>query len=248
MTKKLKNKEYNSKEEFLNDLELIHSNCFTYNNDETSAIRKNSSLLREKWLLLMQRVPDISVTSTSAMRGIPKEESGSYDLDEQYTIPSDGIISSSSISLSNYLGSVPPTPPPTQSLKSSRSQILHTPPSSGTRILEKFNHRDEFLMVQAYHLMRRPNYPPELDFLFLFNSLPDKHTAHQPHQGVIRKTFFRSSQKGREYLESIDTLFSIKGEARRRDFSVDYINLEKIVILELFQQGFTGIQVLIISQ
>jgi transcriptional activator SPT7 len=98
MSKKLKNKEYNSKEEFLNDLELIHSNCFTYNTDETSAIRKSSSLLREKWLLLMHRVPDIYITSTSAMRGISKDETASFEIDEQFTIPSDGILSSSSIS------------------------------------------------------------------------------------------------------------------------------------------------------
>ena len=170
-------------------------------------------------------------------------------MDEQFTFPSDGVVSTSSIfSASNYLGSIPPTPPPTQSLKSSTNQILHTPPSGSTRILEKFNRRDEFLMVQAYHLMRRPNYPPELDFLFLFNSLPDKHTIHQPHSGVIRKSFFRSSPKVSEYLESITILTGIKGESRRKDFSIDYINIEKIVALELFQQGVTGNFIFLIIQ
>jgi hypothetical protein len=96
-------------------------------------------------------------------------------------------------------------------------------------------------MVQAYHLMRRPNYSPELDFLFLFNSLPDKHICHQSQSCLIRKTFFKSSPKIHEYVESIDTLYTIKGDPRRKDFTVDYTNLEKIIALELFQQGFTGI-------
>lgn len=61
MGKKLKNQEYNSKQQFIDDLNLIYSNCFTYNTAEDSIYRQHIQMLRDKWTYLLKSVPDIVV-------------------------------------------------------------------------------------------------------------------------------------------------------------------------------------------
>jgi len=45
MLKKVKQKQYKSKREFKDDLDLIWSNCFTYNATEASGMYQNNSQL-----------------------------------------------------------------------------------------------------------------------------------------------------------------------------------------------------------
>lgn len=59
--KKLKNQEYNNKQQFIDDLNLIFSNCFTYNTAEDSIYRQHIQMLRDKWTYLLKSVPEIVV-------------------------------------------------------------------------------------------------------------------------------------------------------------------------------------------
>jgi hypothetical protein len=58
MTKKLKAREYVSKQSFYEDLEQIYTNCFAYNTAEDSIYRQHAQMLRDKWNYLMKAVPD----------------------------------------------------------------------------------------------------------------------------------------------------------------------------------------------
>lgn len=61
MTRKLKGLQYNSKEEFANDLELIWSNCLAYNTDPKSPFRTHAIKMRAKANSLMKSVPDVTI-------------------------------------------------------------------------------------------------------------------------------------------------------------------------------------------
>ena len=61
MSKKAKSQEYNSKQQFIDDLNLIFSNCFTYNTAEDSIYRQHIQMLRDKWTYLLKNVPDIII-------------------------------------------------------------------------------------------------------------------------------------------------------------------------------------------
>jgi hypothetical protein len=67
MTKKLKAQEYTSKQQFVDDLNLIHANCFTYNTAEDSIYRQHVQMLRDKWTYLMKTVPEIVVGKPSTL-------------------------------------------------------------------------------------------------------------------------------------------------------------------------------------
>ncbi|ORX84482.1 hypothetical protein BCR32DRAFT_291291 [Anaeromyces robustus] len=61
MTRKLKGLQYNSKEEFESDLELIWSNCLAYNTDPKSPFRTHAIKMRAKANSLMKSVPNIVI-------------------------------------------------------------------------------------------------------------------------------------------------------------------------------------------
>ena len=61
MHKKLRTNQYDSKAQFSEDLTLIYENCITYNTAVDSPLRQAVKLLREKWRLLMAKVPDIHI-------------------------------------------------------------------------------------------------------------------------------------------------------------------------------------------
>lgn len=61
MAKRLRAHEYRSKSDFCRDLQLIYDNCMPYNQQEESPLRAAVRLLREKWQLLLNKVPDITV-------------------------------------------------------------------------------------------------------------------------------------------------------------------------------------------
>ncbi|KIY51471.1 hypothetical protein FISHEDRAFT_36889, partial [Fistulina hepatica ATCC 64428] len=58
MTRKVKNKQYKSKREFQDDLDLIWSNCFTYNSSDNHPLRQCASRLRAKAECLLRYVTD----------------------------------------------------------------------------------------------------------------------------------------------------------------------------------------------
>ncbi|EIN06408.1 hypothetical protein PUNSTDRAFT_89966 [Punctularia strigosozonata HHB-11173 SS5] len=58
MLKKVKNKSYKSKREFQDDLDLIWSNCFTYNATENHPLRQCASRLKEKADKLLRHITD----------------------------------------------------------------------------------------------------------------------------------------------------------------------------------------------
>lgn len=57
--KKLRNFQYNSKKEFVDDLMLIWSNCLIYNADPAHFLRKHAIAMRKKTLSLIKLVPDV---------------------------------------------------------------------------------------------------------------------------------------------------------------------------------------------
>lgn len=72
MGKKLKAQEYNNKQQFIDDLNLIYSNCFTYNTAEDSIYRQHIQMLRDKWTYLLKNVPDIVIGKSETITGDKK--------------------------------------------------------------------------------------------------------------------------------------------------------------------------------
>jgi hypothetical protein len=61
MSKKMKSAQYNSKEEFAKDLQLIWDNCFYYNSDPSSIYRVHATAMQNKTAELMKNVPNIRI-------------------------------------------------------------------------------------------------------------------------------------------------------------------------------------------
>ncbi|KAI5290577.1 Transcriptional activator spt7, partial [Ascosphaera acerosa] len=61
MTKKLKNMTYKSKAEFVNDLNLIWSNCLSYNTNADHPLRKHALYMRKVSQQLEPMIPDVTV-------------------------------------------------------------------------------------------------------------------------------------------------------------------------------------------
>jgi hypothetical protein len=81
----------------------------------------------------------------------------------------------------HFVGSAPPSNEQSESTnqKSSSMKSLSIDLLAGASGWN-IPHRSEKLMAQAVQLMRKPDYPSELDFVFFNNSLPDLLTLHQP--------------------------------------------------------------------
>jgi len=61
MTKKLKNYQYKSKKEFVDDLNLIWANCLRFNNDPNHFMRKHALCMRKETEKLVPLIPDITI-------------------------------------------------------------------------------------------------------------------------------------------------------------------------------------------
>ncbi|XBW38150.1 hypothetical protein QEN19_003746 [Hanseniaspora menglaensis] len=61
MLRKLRNIRYQSKQEFVEDLNLIWKNCLTYNTDTKLLIRRDCSLMQKKSASLIPSIPDITI-------------------------------------------------------------------------------------------------------------------------------------------------------------------------------------------
>ena len=61
MAKKLKMLSYNSKAEFIKDLDQIWTNCLTYNTLPESIYRKHAFAMKSRSASLLKKVPDIHI-------------------------------------------------------------------------------------------------------------------------------------------------------------------------------------------
>lgn len=61
VTKKLKALQYNSKQDFVNDLMLIWNNCLTYNADPKHFLRTHATAMQKRTLKLIPSIPNISI-------------------------------------------------------------------------------------------------------------------------------------------------------------------------------------------
>ncbi|CAG8673949.1 2144_t:CDS:10 [Gigaspora margarita] len=76
IAKKLKNRAYNSKEEFANDLYLIYTNCITYNTHPDNMFRKYAIVMKEKMDELLEAVPDVKVQTLAEYKASLKQDDG----------------------------------------------------------------------------------------------------------------------------------------------------------------------------
>ncbi|CAG8663537.1 17574_t:CDS:10 [Cetraspora pellucida] len=76
IAKKLKNRSYNSKEEFANDLYLIYTNCITYNTHPDNIFRKYAIAMKEKMDELLEAVPDVKIQTLAEYKASLKQDYG----------------------------------------------------------------------------------------------------------------------------------------------------------------------------
>ncbi|KAK9454917.1 hypothetical protein V1511DRAFT_501328 [Dipodascopsis uninucleata] len=86
--KKLKSFQYKSKHDFVEDLMLIWNNCFEFNTDPQHYLRKHAQAMKEKTLLLIPLIPDITIRSRAEIeareRGsVPRDMSIDFDLESE---------------------------------------------------------------------------------------------------------------------------------------------------------------------
>ena len=80
--KKLKNLAYNSKQEFVDDLMLIWSNCLTYNADPAHFIRAHAIAMQKKTIKLIPTIPDIRIRNRAEVEKEEEVENGKQDEEE----------------------------------------------------------------------------------------------------------------------------------------------------------------------
>ena len=86
MYRKLKTNQYDSKQEFIEDLELIRKNCYQYNMDPNSVLRLYVDCLKEKWTPLLVNIPEVKIRDKRAIFAIleaPIESKPKIELPEQ---------------------------------------------------------------------------------------------------------------------------------------------------------------------
>ncbi len=82
MTKKLKSLVYKSKQEFVNDLNTIWSNCLTYNADPNHFLRKHALAMKKETDKLVPLIPDIVIRDRSEVEAEERrQQNGGLDVD-----------------------------------------------------------------------------------------------------------------------------------------------------------------------
>ena len=94
MTKKLKQLAYNSKKEFVDDLNLIWSNCLKYNADPTHFLRKHALAMRKETDKLIPLIPDIVVRNRVDVEAEERKMQNGDDLDGGEESDDEPIMSS----------------------------------------------------------------------------------------------------------------------------------------------------------
>lgn len=93
MIKKLKGLQYKSKRDFVGDLNLIWSNCLSYNNDPNHPLRKKALYMRKETEKLVPLIPDITIRDRAEVeaeerrnQGIENDLDGGEDSDDDRPI------------------------------------------------------------------------------------------------------------------------------------------------------------------
>lgn len=200
MSKKLKAQEYMSKQQFVDDLNLIFTNCFTYNTAEDSIYRQHVQMLKDKWTYLLKTVPEIVigkastldslqsvkrhlVSSTSTVSSAPQaKEETLDDLDSLLNTHLEGLSDLES----------EPSPKRSRVASPSRLQVTNVkfpgdlkemlqlekgnPPSRNAKLMIKYVHDLQKAGQKDETSEESPNHPfifPEL--LYFHNTVPDSH-------------------------------------------------------------------------
>ena len=78
----IENLAYNSKQEFVDDLMLIWSNCLTYNADPAHFIRAHAIAMQKKTIKLIPTIPDIRIRNRAEVEKEEEVENGKQDEEE----------------------------------------------------------------------------------------------------------------------------------------------------------------------
>ncbi|CCE61462.1 hypothetical protein TPHA_0A03860 [Tetrapisispora phaffii CBS 4417] len=85
--KKLKGFQYNSKQEFVDDIMLIWKNCLTYNSDPSHFLRRHAIAMQKKSLQLLPLIPDITIRNRAdverELENIDKDKDNDADEEEE---------------------------------------------------------------------------------------------------------------------------------------------------------------------
>ncbi|KUJ14659.1 uncharacterized protein LY89DRAFT_588647 [Mollisia scopiformis] len=96
MTKKLKTLTYKSKKEFVDDLDLIWSNCLKYNADVAHPLRRNANSMRKEAEKLVPLIPDLVIRPRAEVEAEERrkqnggEDDGADDSDDEPIMSSRG--------------------------------------------------------------------------------------------------------------------------------------------------------------
>lgn len=90
MTKKLKSYSYKSKQEFVDDLNLIWDNCLKYNADPSHYLRKHALAMRKEMDKLIPLIPDIVIRDRAEVEAEERRmQNGGIDVDVEGVEESD---------------------------------------------------------------------------------------------------------------------------------------------------------------
>ena len=140
MLKKLKNTEYKSKKDFMNDLELIWANCLKYNADPHHPLRKKAEHMRKETARLGVLIPDIVVRDRAEIEAEEKREArrnNSATLDD--SDDDDRPISAMRARKGNKGGSSARKAPPTAAQDANESPAPEPSSASQTHTLAASN-------------------------------------------------------------------------------------------------------------
>lgn len=90
--KKLKSFQYDSKQEFVDDIMLIWKNCLTYNSDPSHFLRGHAIAMQKKSLQLIPMIPNITIRNRADLEKEIEdmEKDKDYELDEEEEVAGSG--------------------------------------------------------------------------------------------------------------------------------------------------------------
>jgi transcriptional activator SPT7 len=94
MTKKLKQLQYKSKNEFVADLDLIWSNCLKYNADVAHPLRRNANSMRKEAEKLVPLIPDLVIRPRAEVEAEERRKQNGAEADDADESDDEPIMSS----------------------------------------------------------------------------------------------------------------------------------------------------------
>ena len=131
MTKKLKGTQYKSKQEFVDDLNLIWANCLKFNADPNHFLRRHALFMRKETEKLVPLIPNIVIRDRAEVeaeeRRLHANLEGEEDSDDEPIMSSRGRKAPSKKSKKGTVARKAPA----GEEGSSDSEVKPPPPSSG---------------------------------------------------------------------------------------------------------------------